>query len=125
MKLRVLILVAAFALILGSMSMVQGAPKSGNDIVVFTANWCANCRVIVPIVQDVAGTNGMAVRLIDVDKQDANKQAQAYGLSIPRAELPQVYLVRGGHITLIFDASNFRYGMQDQVRSTILGNLQP
>lgn len=122
MKIKALFLIAV-SFLLAVMLAGNRAMAQGNDFVVFTANWCANCRVIVPIVQEIGSSNGIRVHLIDVDRQDAPKQAQGFGLAIPKAELPQVYYVKDGHITLVFDASNFRYGMEDQVRATILDNL--
>jgi len=100
------------------------AKKTANSLVMFTASWCAACRPVGPIVQDVAGQNNLSYQSIDVDFQNAPAMAADYGLTIPNADLPQVYLVKGGRVSLLFDGRGFRLGKEEIVRTTILNNLQ-
>ena len=93
------------------------------DIVIFSAEWCASCRQINPIVQSVGADQNIPVHIIDVDIQDAPQNAQQYGLTIPKAELPQVYLVDSGHVTLLYDGRDFSYGKMGNIKSIILTNL--
>ncbi len=103
---------------------ISEAARQNATIVVFNANWCASCRTIVPVVQDVGRQNQLPVVVIDVDYADAPKQARSYGLSIPTGELPQVYYVVPGSSSLLFDGKQYKFGMSDLVRATILQNLQ-
>lgn len=109
-------------LLVGGSLWVQAAARS--QIVVFDANWCASCREVVPIIQEVASQNGVAVREIDVDSPNAPEQAKSYGLSIPTRQLPQAYLVKNGNVTLLLDGHQFRSGQSDAIRATVLQNLQ-
>ncbi len=94
------------------------------SLVVFTANWCANCRDVVPMAQNVATTQGVSVTVIDVDASNAPKQAEKLGLSIPTRDLPQIYLKTGGTSRLVFDGSRYIYGQTEQVRMTLLKSLK-
>lgn len=100
------------------------AKKGGPTVVVFNASWCASCRNVVPIAQNVASQNNMGVEVIDVDAQDAPAKASGYGLSIPKNEPPQVYFVNGGKVTLLFDGREYKYGQDDAVRGAILNRLK-
>lgn len=100
------------------------AANTKNAVVIFTASWCANCRDVVPVVQEIAGQNGLTVQQIDVDSQTAQSQARTFGLTIPTSELPQVYLLNKNNVSLIFDGKRYQYGRADVVRATLLQNLQ-
>ncbi|MBX2861483.1 MAG: thioredoxin family protein [Vampirovibrio sp.] len=93
-------------------------------VVVFTANWCASCREIVPIVRDVSAQNGLSYMVVDVDDQNAPKKVAPYGISIPTGDLPQVYRVQKKNVKLIFDGRSYSYGQNDQVRAQLLQNLR-
>jgi thiol-disulfide isomerase/thioredoxin len=114
-----LVLIALIGLVLPTFA------SSGKDqFVVFTANWCASCREVLPIVQEVAAQNAITVREIDVDDQRAPSQARQLGLDIPSNDPPQVYLIHNGGISLVLDGRNFQYGKPALIRSRLLQNLQ-
>lgn len=98
------------------------APRG--TVVVFNANWCASCREVLPIVREVAGQNSMSIVEIDIDSQQAPKQARTLGLSMPNDEPPQVFYVDRGRSTLLYSGKQFKYGSGDAVRATVLQNLQ-
>lgn len=102
----------------------QALAAGRGTMVIFNANWCASCREVVPIAQEIAGQNGMTVRQIDVDAQDAPKQASSLGLSIPNGEPPQIFYVNRGRSILLYNGRGYKFGYSDAVRSTILQNLQ-
>lgn len=109
--------------------MVWGAINTvwaaGNGtLVFFHANWCASCRDVLPIVQEIAGQNNLTLLQIDVDNQNAPQQARNFGLSIPSEEPPQVYCMNHGRATLIYNGKNYRSGGSNTARATILQNLQ-
>lgn len=115
------------ALILGltvGRGLMAGWAATRGNIVLFNANWCASCREVAPIVQDVASQNNLGVTQIDVDAQTAPKEARNYGLSIPSDGPPQVYYVDRGRSTLLYNGKDYKFGYSDMARSTILRNLQ-
>lgn len=114
---------AILGLSVGKGAMTTWAAARGN-VVVFSANWCASCREVLPVVRDVAAQNGLSVTEIDVDSQAAPKQAQNLGLSIPNDEPPQVFYVNRGRSTLLYSGKNFKFGYADTVRASLLQNLQ-
>jgi thiol-disulfide isomerase/thioredoxin len=121
-------LIGLLVLLVATLSVGKGilltfAASRGN-LVVFSANWCASCRSILPIVRDVAGQNNLSVTEIDVDAQTAPKQAQSFGLSVPNDEPPQVFYINRGHGTLIYNGKGYKFGSDDAVRTTLLQNLQ-
>ena len=122
-----LLVTAVGLLVLGlsvGKGVMSGWAASRGNMVVFSANWCASCREVLPIVHDVASQNGMGVTEIDVDSQTAPKQARALGLSMPNDEPPQVFYVDRGRATLLYNGKNFKFGYPDAVRAALLQNLQ-
>jgi hypothetical protein len=61
----------------------------------------------VPVIQDAAKELGIPVSVVDVDRQDAGKQAKGFGLAIPSTEPPQVYWVGDDHQILLFDGRGY------------------
>ncbi len=113
----------AGAVLVGTLTLTDAAARD-NTVVVFTANWCANCREIVPIAREISGQNGLSIVVVDVDTPSAPKEAKSMGLEVPTRTLPQVYLFRGGQARLIFDGSSYIYGQQDAVRSSLMRGIQ-
>jgi thiol-disulfide isomerase/thioredoxin len=103
---------------------LTGWAASRGTVVLFNANWCASCREVNPIVQDVASQNNLGYTQIDVDAQTAPKEAHNYGLSIPNDGPPQVYYVDRGHATMLYNGKDYKFGYGDAARATILRNLQ-
>ncbi|MGE0201456.1 MAG: thioredoxin family protein [Candidatus Melainabacteria bacterium] len=99
------------------------AKPARQNLVVFSASWCAKCRQVDPVVQAIGAERGIPVVVIDVDQQNAPGQASEYGLSIPRSELPQVYYTEKGAVKHVFDGQSFRYGQTDAARDAITGQL--
>jgi len=121
---KALFTAAMLATLIGVAAPDAEAGKGGPAIVVFNAGWCASCRNVVPIAQNVARQNNLGSAVIDVDAQDAPAQAADYGLSIPKNPPPQVYFVNGGKVTLLYDGAQYRYGQDDAVRADILNRLK-
>jgi thiol-disulfide isomerase/thioredoxin len=103
----------------------QSWALSRGTLVMFHANWCASCRQVLPVIKEIATQNNMTFLEIDVDSQDAPKQARNVGLSIPGDEPPQIYSLSRGRTTLIYNGKTFRSGSDaDSIRAIILQNLQ-
>jgi len=95
------------------------------EMVMFTANWCAGCREVQPVVQQLATQRGLKVTIIDVDKPDAPKLSQQFGLDIPKRELPQVYAqAKKGQSTLIYDGATHLWGQPEAIQAKIAGQLE-
>jgi thiol-disulfide isomerase/thioredoxin len=122
------ILIALMVLSVVGVSVAKGVLSgwavSRGTMVIFTANWCASCREVIPLVRDIASQNNIAVSEIDVDSVSAPKQAQGLGLTLPQDEPPQVFFVNKGRAVLIYNGKNYRFGYQDSAKTTILQNLQ-
>jgi ABC-type glycerol-3-phosphate transport system substrate-binding protein len=108
---------------LGAFNALANA-ADGDTLVVFTTNWSASSRGVLPIVRDVASQNGVKVDQIDVDAQDAPSRSQKYGIGIPKGSMPQVFVVRNKRATKVYDGGAYRDGDEDTVRSTLLQGLQ-
>lgn len=122
---KVLIGGALFALAASVSVAAWAADKVG--IVVLNSNWCYSCREVVPIAQDVGRQNNIGVTIIDIDKQDAPKQARNFGIAIPSGrqdEAPWVYFVNGNRTILLYSGSSFKAGYESAARAEILQNLQ-
>ncbi len=114
----------AIGFAVGINTQSEALSMNRGNLIVFSASWCASCREILPVVQDIAAQNNLGVTQIDVDKPDAPKTAHNQGLSIPTDEPPQVYLITHGHATQIYNGKGYKFGYADQARATILQNLQ-
>ncbi|MEB3206557.1 MAG: thioredoxin family protein [Vampirovibrionales bacterium] len=90
-----------------SLLSLSAAWAEEGRVVVFSAEWCANCRDVLPIIQDSAQELGIPVFVIDVDRQDAARQAKNFGLAIPTTEPPQAYWVADEHQLLLFDGRTY------------------
>jgi len=123
-KMSIALIVLSVVGISTAKGLLTALAASRGNMVVFTANWCASCREVVPIVRDVAAQNSISVTEIDVDSATAPKQAQGIGLAMPHDEPPQVFFVDKGRSTLIYNGKNYKFGYQDAAKATILQNLQ-
>lgn len=123
-KLGIALLILTVVSLTVSKGFLSAWAASKATMVVFTANWCASCREVVPMIRDIASQNNLSITEIDVDSATAPKQAEGLGLSLPHDEPPQVFLVNKGRSALIYNGKAYKFGYQDAARTTILQNLQ-
>jgi thioredoxin 1 len=72
----------------------QTVLKSDEPVLVdFWAAWCSPCRMIAPIVEDIAGEFGAKAKVLKMDI-DANPQTP---MSLGIMSIPTVILFKGGH----------------------------
>jgi thioredoxin 1 len=72
----------------------QTVLKSDEPVLVdFWAEWCSPCRMIAPIVEDIAGEFGARAKVLKMDI-DANPQTP---MSLGIMSIPTVILFKGGH----------------------------
>ena len=71
----------------------QTVLKSDEPVLVdFWAEWCSPCRMIAPIVEDIAGEFGVRAKVLKMDI-DSNPQTP---MSLGIMSIPTVILFKGG-----------------------------
>jgi thiol-disulfide isomerase/thioredoxin len=91
----------------------------GDQLVVFTAQWCASCVTLVPSIQGVSTRLGIPFTKIDVDDTKATAQARQFGLTIPRADLPQAYYIQSGKQTLVLNGKQYTPNQSKQADADV------
>jgi len=66
--------------------------KSGRVLVDFWAGWCGPCRMVAPIIEELAGAYDGIVKVAKVDVDAENALASRYGVN----SIPTVVLFEGG-----------------------------
>ena len=63
-------------------------------LVDFWAPWCAPCRALSPIVEELAAENAGAVKITKLNIDEAQKVAQEYGIQ----SIPTLLLFKDGEV---------------------------
>ncbi|MGD0899028.1 MAG: thioredoxin [Thermoguttaceae bacterium] len=63
-------------------------------LVDFWAPWCGPCRMIAPVLEQLAGENGDAVRIVKVNVDESPTTAQGYDISA----IPTLILFKDGQV---------------------------
>lgn len=66
--------------------------KEGMVIVDFYANWCGPCKMLGPILEEIAKEKGITLIKVDVDKHDA--LARSYSVM----SIPYVLIFKDGEL---------------------------
>ena len=60
----------------------------------FWAPWCGPCRMLTPVIEELAGENAGSVKVLKMNVDDSPGTAQAYGIS----SIPTVMVFKGGDV---------------------------
>lgn len=63
-------------------------------LVDFWAPWCGPCRMLTPVIEELAGENAGSAKVVKVNVDDSPNVAGSYGVS----SIPTVMVFKGGDV---------------------------
>ena len=84
-------------------------------LVDFRAPWCGPCRMIAPIVEQLATENAAALKVVKVNIDDSQATGANYGVS----SIPTLMLFKGGEVVDRFVGVQPKARLQDAINQAI------
>ena len=101
---------------LSSNSFEQEVLKSDQPVLVdFWAPWCGPCRMIGPVVEELAGENADSLKVAKINIDDAQDIATTYGVS----SIPTLMIFKNGDVIDRFVGVQPKNRLQEAVDQAI------
>jgi len=101
---------------LSSDSFEQEVLQSGQPVLVdFWAPWCGPCRMIGPVVEELAGENADSLKVAKINIDDAQDIASTYGVS----SIPTLMIFKNGDVIDRFVGVQPKSRLQEAVDQAI------
>ena len=84
-------------------------------LVDFWAPWCGPCRMIAPVVEQLAGENADTIKVAKVNVDDSPSTAASYGVS----SIPTLMLFKGGEVVDRFVGVQPKTRLQEAINQSI------
>jgi thioredoxin 1 len=84
-------------------------------LVDFWAPWCGPCRMIAPIVEQLAGENAATIKVAKMNVDDSPTTAASYGVS----SIPTLMLFKGGEVVDRFVGVQPKTRLQEAINQAV------
>jgi len=84
-------------------------------LVDFWAPWCGPCRMIAPIIEQLAAENAGKAKVVKLNVDDAQNLAAGYGIN----SIPTIMVFKGGQVVERFVGVQSKQRLQDALDRAI------
>jgi len=84
-------------------------------LVDFTADWCPGCRMIAPVLTQIAAENGERLRIVSLNADHNPRTAAAYGV----LALPTLMLFRAGEPVLSLVGARSKHRLLQELADSL------